>query len=230
MKKMVSFLAPLSDDNLVTVLLIDRVYDFSTTTKFCNSTKNHFLSLQVPPCTPVSPTECKKKSQLWPHRPSRSKSSLHQKGNTPYGSVVPSWPPCPPSNRCGSRNKNTTNQAQESSTVNVSKHFHHHKIKDQNYDDYDKIHDVYVLSLKLPVNFVSNISFYTIIVIWTWKERIQLMGLWRNYIFFLFFFPFFKWRACTYSRYGVSIWYECFFFSFIYFSFFLIICFFPHLT
>merc|ERR1711936_1571754 len=30
-------------------------------------------------------------------------------GNTPYGSEDPSWLPSPPSNRCGSPSKNTTN-------------------------------------------------------------------------------------------------------------------------
>merc|ERR1712113_353034 len=52
---------------------------------------------------------------------SRSRSLLHQKENTPYGSEDPSWLPSPPSNRCGSPSKNTTNAAHPLSTENASK-------------------------------------------------------------------------------------------------------------
>merc|ERR1712224_304285 len=54
---------------------------------------------------------------------SRSKSLLHQRGNTPYGSEDPSWLPSPPSNRCGSPSKNTTNAAHPLSTENASRLF-----------------------------------------------------------------------------------------------------------
>merc|ERR1711997_1338409 len=74
-----------------------------------------------PPCTQVLPTECKRKSPPWPHPPSRSKSLLHLRENTPYGSEDPSWRPSPPSNRCGSPSKNTTNAAHPLSTENASK-------------------------------------------------------------------------------------------------------------
>merc|ERR1711992_441097 len=57
---------------------------------------------EAPPCTQVLLTECKRKSLPWLHPPSRSRSLLHQKENTPYGSEDPSWLPSPPSNRCGS--------------------------------------------------------------------------------------------------------------------------------
>merc|ERR1712006_74981 len=77
--------------------------------------------LVAPPCTQVLPTECKRKSLPWLHRPSRSKSLLHLRENTPYGSEDPSWLPSPPSNRCGSPSKNTTNAAHPLSTENASK-------------------------------------------------------------------------------------------------------------
>merc|ERR1712122_344475 len=56
--------------------------------------------------------------------PSRSRSLLHQKENTPYGSEDPSWIPSLPSNRCGSTSKNTTNAAHPFSTENASKCLH----------------------------------------------------------------------------------------------------------
>merc|ERR1711962_1849766 len=40
--------------------------------------------------------------------------------NTPSGLEDPSWLPSPPSSRCGSANKNTTNLAHPSSTENAS--------------------------------------------------------------------------------------------------------------
>jgi actin beta/gamma 1 len=69
----------------------------------------------------VLPIVCKRKSLPWLRPPSRSRSSPHRNVNTPSGSVVPSWPRCPPSNRCGSPSKNTTNPDQRSFTANVSK-------------------------------------------------------------------------------------------------------------
>ncbi|GFT48617.1 actin, clone 403 [Nephila pilipes] len=42
-------------------------------------------------------------------------------GSTPYGSVDPSWLPCPPSNRCGSPNRNTMSPAHPLSTASASK-------------------------------------------------------------------------------------------------------------
>ena len=75
----------------------------------------------APPCTLVLPIVCKRKSLPWLLPPSKSRSLPHQRGNTPYGSVAPSWPPCLPSNRCGSPNKNTMNPAPELFTGNASK-------------------------------------------------------------------------------------------------------------
>merc|ERR1712173_79852 len=79
--------------------------------------------LAAPPCTLVLPTECKRRSPPWLHPPLRSRSLLPQKGNTPSGSVAPSWLPSPPSNRCGSPSKSTTNAAHPLSTENASKLF-----------------------------------------------------------------------------------------------------------
>merc|ERR1712187_581320 len=76
---------------------------------------------EAPPCTPVLLIVCKRRSPLLPHPPLRSRSLLPQKGNTPSGLEDPSCLPSPPSNRCGSPNKNTTNVAHPLSTGNVSK-------------------------------------------------------------------------------------------------------------
>merc|ERR1711872_919764 len=50
----------------------------------------------APPCTPVSPTGCRRRSLPWLPAPSRSRSLLPPRGSTPYGSVAPSSPPCLP--------------------------------------------------------------------------------------------------------------------------------------
>merc|ERR1712061_382553 len=68
-------------------------------------------------------TECKKKLLPLPHLPSRLRLLLPQKGSTLYGLEVLSLPRSQPSNRCGSRNKNTTNPALELYTENASKLF-----------------------------------------------------------------------------------------------------------
>merc|ERR1711997_1387837 len=77
--------------------------------------------LVAPPCTLVLLIVCKKKSPPWLHQPLRSRSLLHQRGNTPFGSVAPSCLPSPPSNRCGSPSKNTMSAARPLSTGNASK-------------------------------------------------------------------------------------------------------------
>merc|ERR1712080_658053 len=51
----------------------------------------------------------------------RSRSLHPQKGNTQYGLEVQSWLHSPPSNKCGSRNKNMTNLVLELYTENASK-------------------------------------------------------------------------------------------------------------
>merc|ERR1712156_1382407 len=91
-----------------------------TSVRTCTPTPS---CLEAPPCTQVLPTECKRKSLPWLHPPSKSRSLLHQKENTPYGSEDPSWLPSPPSNRCGSPSKNTTNAAHPLSTENAFKYY-----------------------------------------------------------------------------------------------------------
>merc|ERR1712241_854056 len=84
------------------------------------------------PCTPVLPTGCRRRSPPWLPPPSRSRLSLPPRGSTPSGSEDPSWPPCPPSSRCGSPSRSTTSAAPPSSTASASKHCvhtrHHHHI------------------------------------------------------------------------------------------------------
>merc|ERR1712129_418872 len=77
--------------------------------------------LVAPPCTQVLLIVCKKKSLPWLHPPSKSRSLPHLKGSTPYGSVAPSWHLCPPSNKCGSPNKNMMNLVPALFTGNASK-------------------------------------------------------------------------------------------------------------
>merc|ERR1712025_729378 len=58
---------------------------------------------------------------------------LPLRGNTPSGSVAPSWPPSPPSNRCGSPNKSMMNAVHPLFTGNASKQFllllSHHNVE-----------------------------------------------------------------------------------------------------
>merc|ERR1711944_183396 len=44
-----------------------------------------------------------------------------QRGSTPSGSEAPSWPPSPPSSRCGSPSRSTTSAAPPLSTASASK-------------------------------------------------------------------------------------------------------------
>merc|ERR1712061_677718 len=76
--------------------------------------------LVAPPCTLVLLIVCKRKSLPWPHLPLRSRLLLPLRGNTPYGSEVPSWLLSPPSNRCGSPSKNMTNAVHPLFTGNAS--------------------------------------------------------------------------------------------------------------
>merc|ERR1712111_142300 len=77
---------------------------------------------EAPPCILVLLTVCKRRSPLWLLPPSRSRSSLHQRGSTLSGSEDPSWPLSPPSNRCGSPSRSTMSLAHPLSTGSVSKH------------------------------------------------------------------------------------------------------------
>merc|ERR1712117_191413 len=49
------------------------------------------------------------------------RSLPHQRGSTLYGLEDPSWLHSPPSNRCGSANRNMTNPAHQLSTESASK-------------------------------------------------------------------------------------------------------------
>ena len=79
--------------------------------------------------TALAPSSMKVRSGAWQHDESvpdivyshRSRSSLLLSGSTPSGSVVPSWPPCPPSSRCGSPSRNTTRVVLPLSTASASK-------------------------------------------------------------------------------------------------------------
>merc|ERR1712233_201480 len=79
---------------------------------------------EAPPCTPVLLTECRRRSPLLPHPPSRSRSLLPQRESTPSGSEDPSLFPSPPSSRCGSPSRSTMSAAQPLSTASASKYFH----------------------------------------------------------------------------------------------------------
>merc|ERR1711974_66756 len=76
---------------------------------------------EAPPCTPVLLTACRRRSPPLLPPPSRSRSSLPQRGSTPSGSEAPSWLPSPPSSRCGSPSRSTTSAAHPLSTASASK-------------------------------------------------------------------------------------------------------------
>merc|ERR1711951_129962 len=71
--------------------------------------------------TPVLPTECRRRSPPLLPPPLRSRSLLLLRGSTLYGSVAPSWPPSPPSSRCGSPSRSTTSAAHPLCTASASK-------------------------------------------------------------------------------------------------------------
>merc|ERR1712208_63164 len=77
--------------------------------------------LEVPPCTLVLLTGCRRRSLLLLHPPSRSRSLLHQRGSTLSGSEDPSLFPSPPSSRCGSPSRSTMSAAHPLSTGSASK-------------------------------------------------------------------------------------------------------------
>jgi hypothetical protein len=79
------------------------------------------FSQEVPPCTLVLLTVCRRKLLLLLHPPSRSKSLLPLRGNTLSGLEAPSWLPSPPSNRCGSPSRNMMNPALVLFTGSASK-------------------------------------------------------------------------------------------------------------
>merc|ERR1712080_263898 len=78
---------------------------------------------EAPPCTPVSPIVCRRRSPPSLPPPSRSRSLLLLRGSTPSGSEDPSLLPCPPSSRCGSPSRSMTSAAHPLSTESASKKF-----------------------------------------------------------------------------------------------------------
>merc|ERR1711934_1310058 len=70
---------------------------------------------------PVSLTVCRRRSPPLLPPPSRSRSSLPPRGSTPSGLEDLSWPPSPPSSRCGSPSRSTTSAAPPLSTASASK-------------------------------------------------------------------------------------------------------------
>merc|ERR1740123_3013660 len=80
-----------------------------------------FRCPEAPPCTPVLPIVCRRRSPPSLPPPSRSRSSLLPRGSTPSGSEDPSWLPCPPSSRCGLPSRSTTSAAHPLSTASASK-------------------------------------------------------------------------------------------------------------
>merc|ERR1711911_431583 len=84
---------------------------------------------EAPPCTPVLLTVCRRRSPPSLPPPSRSRSSLPPRGSTPSGSEDPSWPPSPPSSRCGSPSRSTTSADPPLSTASASnlsfRHYYH---------------------------------------------------------------------------------------------------------
>merc|ERR1712244_207955 len=74
------------------------------------------------PSSEWRPAESRRSPLLLPP-PSRSRSSLPLRGSTPSGSEDPSWPPSPPSSRCGSPSRSTTSAAPPLSTASASKYF-----------------------------------------------------------------------------------------------------------
>merc|ERR1712026_520320 len=80
-----------------------------------------FPTARASPCTLVLLTVCRRRSPLLLHPPSRSRSLLPQRGNTPSGSEAPSLLPSPPSSRCGSPSRNTMSAAHPLFTASASK-------------------------------------------------------------------------------------------------------------
>merc|ERR1711874_43752 len=89
-----------------------------TSERICTPT---LYSQEAPPCSLVLPTGCKRRSHPLLHQPSRSRSLLHQRGNTLYGLEDPSLLHSPLSSLCGCPSRNMTSLAQELFTANASK-------------------------------------------------------------------------------------------------------------
>merc|ERR1739838_812822 len=112
---------------------------------------------EAPPCTPVLLTVCRRKSPLLLPPPSRSRSLLPQRGNTPSGSEDPSLLPSPPSSRYGSPSRNMMSAAHPSSTASASKQFSFLQEYDRPHQDcVENIQNIMLLTMHMAVAVVSN--------------------------------------------------------------------------
>merc|ERR1712088_666805 len=123
---------------------------------------------EAPPCTPVSLTACRRRSPPWLPPPSRSRSSLPQRGSTPSGSEAPSWLPSPPSSRCGSPSRSTTSAAHPLSTASASKRIPTSPEEKQHTGSYR--HHLHLLVSGVFPSFLFN---HTSIAVWS-TDIVQL--------------------------------------------------------
>merc|ERR1711910_152831 len=84
----------------------------------------------------------------------RSRSSLPPRGSTPSGSEAPTWPPSPPSSRCGSPSRSTTSAAPPLSTASASKHLFSSVEEKQHTGSYHQHH--HLLASGVLPSFLSN--------------------------------------------------------------------------
>merc|ERR1712210_46153 len=117
---------------------------------------------EAPPCTPVLLTACRRRSPPWLPPPSRSRSSLPQRGSTPSGSEAPSWLPSPPSSRCGSPSRSTTSAAHPLSTASASKRIPTSPEEKQHTGSYG--HHLHLLVSGVFPSFLFN---HTSIAVWS---------------------------------------------------------------
>merc|ERR1712243_207321 len=118
---------------------------------------------EAPPCTLVSPTGCKRRSPPLLPPPLRSRSLPLLRGSTPSGSEAPSWPPSPPSSRCGSPSRSTTSAAPPLSTASASKLITTSKEEEKQHTGTYRHHLHLLVSGVIP-SFLSN---HTSIAVWT---------------------------------------------------------------
>merc|ERR1712071_700228 len=113
--------------------------------------------LEAPPCTPVLLTVCRRKSPLLLPPPSRSRSLLPRRGNTPSGSEDPSLLPSPPSSRCGSPSRNMMSAAHPLSTASASKLYSFLQEYDRPHQDcVENIQNIMIIFVLMGVAVVSN--------------------------------------------------------------------------
>merc|ERR1719432_666459 len=114
---------------------------------------------EAPPCTPVLLTVCRRRSLPWLPPPSRSRSSLPQRGSTPSGSEAPFWLPSPPSSRCGSPSRSTTSAAPPLSTASASKRIPTFEEEKQQHTGSYRHHLHLLVSGVVPFSLFNHTSF-----------------------------------------------------------------------